>query len=777
MKTKLLTLFIALTCLFGLNAQVIDVTPVAYWNFENGSTTIDKVWNSPIGSVGTYWHNYSAEGGQAFEELLFGKSAKFDFSNAHIATTSDPLKDKENGTLSAWIYFRAVDNQYRGWLSHANPNEATYGASAPYPYDKWGICSNATKLDYRCGSKNMYFPDTVLVAQKWYHVCATFEKSGSNSICKFYINGTLQSSTKTDANLYSNALDDAIWKFGEETNSTRRPRGNLDEVLMFDVALPADSVLKLYNETKDGTPFQASFPLTGVSLSEESVFVKLGSTTQLTYSSNPSEDSAPDGYTWSSLDEGVATVDQSGNITPVAEGMTKVVIVYKSDVNITDTCDVTVGSYAGPLVPLVLTNPRAGAAHYVNSGEAYTDETTHARSQFSSMIDDAFDYDPNDISNADDVVNQNNIPSGVDYTHEMYFCRKAADVYGADYYTNVDFMDPSYASTSRNDADWVGVDFTIPRGKVLKKLHFWARDNKDQFGTAYYRMGVLLEETETGLRHGSTEISDPNTNNQNFFKFCDGGPNYTAHADDPDGFRHFETVAFSSDINDLNYSSHKLTVVMGDDLLYKADRVVVHDVQAQSVGLMCVEMRLAVDNAPAWEIDSLSAAVVATDSTVTKNGDFDLAALQAEYAAQVQFKDVWGYDTTGVVTWNDGGFDISAPATYTITGTVALPTGTVDANSTVGALADITFQVVVETATKVEQAVKTKINIFPNPAQTQITIAGLEKAAVAHIYSLTGAEMMKVNVSADNAQINISNLASGLYIVNVANQTMKFQVK
>lgn len=417
------------------------------------------------------------------------------------------------------------------------------------------------------------------------------------------------------------------------------------------------------------------------------------------------------------------------------------------------------------LEALALSNPRAGAAHYDNPRANYLGPVTHDRQKLESLINDPFTYNPNNIVPSD-VINQN-LDNG-DYLTNAYFCRSAADIYQyPNYYDGIDFLDLGFADSSFYDAGWASVDFTIPRGKILNNFDFWARNYSDQF-QYYDSLGIMLEDFETQSRHGSTEHV---VGTDNLFNFCD--------VNGTDGVKYFDRVTFTDDFAEADYTSGQVNVYMADDFLYKADRCIIHSTNAQKVGIIILEIRMAVDDAPAWEIDSLSAAVVATDTTIVKNAIFDLEALKAMYAAKVQFKDVWGYDTTGVVTWNDGGFDISVEDTYTITGTIGLPTGTVDANSTVGALNDITFQVTVDDggATALKNAVKKSITLYPNPAQDICVIKGIESASRVRVYSLTGAEVLSAMVDANNASLNVSQLESGLYIVNVAGQTMKLQVK
>ena len=81
--------------------------------------------------------------------------------------------------------------------------------------------------------------------------------------------------------------------------------------------------------------------VTGITLDQSSVSLELGSTTQLTATVSP--DNAYDkSVTWSSSNTAVATVDNNGKVTAVAEGTTTITVQSVFNVNIKATCQVTV---------------------------------------------------------------------------------------------------------------------------------------------------------------------------------------------------------------------------------------------------------------------------------------------------------------------------------------------------------------------------------------------------------------------------------------------------
>lgn len=63
--------------------------------------------------------------------------------------------------------------------------------------------------------------------------------------------------------------------------------------------------------------------------------------------------------------------------------------------------------------------------------------------------------------------------------------------------------------------------------------------------------------------------------------------------------------------------------------------------------------------------------------------------------------------------------------------------------------------------------------VYPNPANDVIRIDGLNKASEVNIYNATGA-LVKTVVANGHDEINVSDLASGLYLIRFEGRTMKF---
>ncbi len=63
--------------------------------------------------------------------------------------------------------------------------------------------------------------------------------------------------------------------------------------------------------------------------------------------------------------------------------------------------------------------------------------------------------------------------------------------------------------------------------------------------------------------------------------------------------------------------------------------------------------------------------------------------------------------------------------------------------------------------------------VYPNPASDRIRIEGLEADSVVQIYNALG-ELVKTVKAEANGEINIVELAKGLYLVRCGTATMRF---
>ncbi|MBM3447717.1 MAG: T9SS type A sorting domain-containing protein [Bacteroidetes bacterium] len=68
---------------------------------------------------------------------------------------------------------------------------------------------------------------------------------------------------------------------------------------------------------------------------------------------------------------------------------------------------------------------------------------------------------------------------------------------------------------------------------------------------------------------------------------------------------------------------------------------------------------------------------------------------------------------------------------------------------------------------------KNEIQLYPNPARTQITIKGLEKGMLLEVLDLTGRIVHTEKVTTEQMQLNVAKWQTGLYLVRVGGTTLR----
>ena len=163
---------------------------------------------------------------------------------------------------------------------------------------------------------------------EWHQVGIT--KSGTT--VKLYVDGI---AVLTNDNVTGNIADaDMEFSFGSAAaEATSFPfNGAVDEVRIYNRALSEGAMAALYN---------LNIPATGIAISDSTKELEVGDTAQLTVSTIPTNATETLTYSWSSSDDKVATVDQTGKVTAVAEGEATITVSAK-DGAFTAECTVTV---------------------------------------------------------------------------------------------------------------------------------------------------------------------------------------------------------------------------------------------------------------------------------------------------------------------------------------------------------------------------------------------------------------------------------------------------
>jgi hypothetical protein len=141
------------------------------------------------------------------------------------------------------------------------------------------------------------------------------------------------------------------------------------------------------------------------------------------------------------------------------------------------------------------------------------------------------------------------------------------------------------------------------------------------------------------------------------------------------------------------------------------------------------------------------------DAVIETFGDIDTDGTGEAW----DYLDGWAYRNNG--TTSDGAFVI---ADWSFSGVNGLEGGTNNATAT--SPFPIGTYVVGNTA-GVESNVLLGFSMYPNPASNRLNISATETIQNAEIYNILGKNVMSVNVNDTKVSLDISNLASGIYIV------------
>lgn len=97
----------------------------------------------------------------------------------------------------------------------------------------------------------------------------------------------------------------------------------------------------------------------------------------------------------------------------------------------------------------------------------------------------------------------------------------------------------------------------------------------------------------------------------------------------------------------------------------------------------------------------------------------------------------------------------------------------VETDGTMTQTRSFSFQYLYSAVEKVESS-SIDLSVFPNPVVSTLTLGGLKDATAVYVRTLEGATVIHTTLSPDNTTLNVSGLASGVYLLQVNNTTVKF---
>ena len=64
--------------------------------------------------------------------------------------------------------------------------------------------------------------------------------------------------------------------------------------------------------------------------------------------------------------------------------------------------------------------------------------------------------------------------------------------------------------------------------------------------------------------------------------------------------------------------------------------------------------------------------------------------------------------------------------------------------------------------------IESKINLFPNPAQNQLSVSNIPQNSFISIFDITGKSVFKRHINSETAIINLSSLSNGIYNIIIS---------
>jgi len=164
----------------------------------------------------------------------------FKAPNAHIELTK-ALVTPATFTLETWIQSQASTDTQGLLTTHDNPTKDT-------PLSVWIV--RGTRLQIGLGNGQAwteFVTPSILKLGEWNHVAMAFDGIPTGTSCRVYVNGRLRH--KSDALNGKTPTQTPIRLIGDSTNSFQ---GSIDEIRLWDRALPPDSIRESFHQRLTG---------------------------------------------------------------------------------------------------------------------------------------------------------------------------------------------------------------------------------------------------------------------------------------------------------------------------------------------------------------------------------------------------------------------------------------------------------------------------------------------------------------------------------------------
>ena len=319
--------------------------------------------------------------GTTYEGIVLAKGATIEGSRCNYNGTPRPWSDYNFSILRIYTANRQIIHTQvlNGWFYYLNRLEEFYGAGfdlscCTAASQVFGDCESLTKVDFRgmytkglksfaawfsnCRAlKELDFSplDTSNVQSMWkmLELCtklkkldmSSFDTSGVQSMTRAFFGCNSLEEVKLGPG-FTNWINDAYLPAGQWTNG---------EITKNETELYEEYPLHAAEWAGTWTKVQEDIPVTDVVLNKSELTLEEGESEMLSVTISP-EDATDRTIVWSSTNDSVATVDQSGVVTAVKEG-TAVIQAWSESAGMGSLCLVTVNKAVIHVEGIIMVSP------------------------------------------------------------------------------------------------------------------------------------------------------------------------------------------------------------------------------------------------------------------------------------------------------------------------------------------------------------------------------------------------------------------------------------
>jgi hypothetical protein len=311
MKKFMLLVAIAVSLYGNTSTGAKSSGLVGYWTFDGGNA------NDLTGN-----HNGTVVGsGVTFPAGKVGNAVNFSVGTSCIRI---PSFNTDNITVEAWVY----PTKYGYYTSMVTKSYYASSWSSPWAVWQLWLAENTAQPAIFSPQFGATSPDAISMSQ-WYHLAFTYDGTTS----KLYVNGVEKASSTTSAGAITSTAGNVY--IGKPEFANHSFTGSIDEVAIWDNALPGSDILKHYQNGLIGLGYLSAPTVQTDSVTN--VTVSTATVTSEVVSENGSEVTAR-GVCWNTTgnpttanfktEDGTGTGEFTSTLTGLSAGTTYYVRAY-----------------------------------------------------------------------------------------------------------------------------------------------------------------------------------------------------------------------------------------------------------------------------------------------------------------------------------------------------------------------------------------------------------------------------------------------------------------